>query len=344
MSMSGDFRSFPDLASRSLGGAVVAANDESFAERENLIRPEPATFDPSLFGHKGKVYDGWETRRRREPGADWAVVRLAAPGVVHGVVVDTAHFLGNFPPEASVEATWADGHPSTEELAVASWTTLVPRSSLSGGADNAFEVDDGRRWSHLRLTIYPDGGVARFRVHGEVVADPRLVRALGSLDLAAAEHGGRVVACSDLFYGSPSRLVAPGLARTMGEGWETARRRDEGNDWVQVRLATEGVVRVVELDTSYYVHNAPGWASLSLAAEAVRPDRPVLWRTALERVRLRPDARNRFLLPHAEAASLVRLDVYPDGGMARLRLWGAPTGDGLQRLEDRWRATGPDGR
>ena len=157
-----DFRLLPDLASRTLAGSVVYANDELFAERENLIKPEPAVFSTESFGHKGKIYDGWETRRRREPGCDYAVVRLGVPGVIHGVVVDTAWFKGNYPPFVSVEATSIEGFPTTDELKTATWVTLVEKSEVKGDSENPFDVSDAHRYTHARLTIYPDGGVARF--------------------------------------------------------------------------------------------------------------------------------------------------------------------------------------
>jgi allantoicase len=318
----------PDLATRRVGGSVVWANDELFAERENLIRAAEPVFQPSTFGHKGQVYDGWETRRRREPGVDAAVVRLGLPGVVRGVVVDTAFFTGNFPPYCSVEACAVEGYPSPSELSSADWAPLVPRSPLAGDTKNPFAVADEHRFTHVRLTIDPDGGVARFRVHGEPVADPRLVD-LASLDLAALENGATVSGCSNMFYSSPANLISPGFAAVMGEGWETARRRDDGNDWVSVSLAGPGVVRLAELDTSHFKGNAPGWASLSgLGADG--------WTPLLDRVRLQPDTRHRFPLPAAEAVSEVRMDVYPDGGMARLRLHGALTPRGREAFVLRW--------
>jgi allantoicase len=334
----------PDLALRTFGGAVVWANDELFAGRENLVNPGPAQFTPRTFGAKGQVYDGWETRRRRDRApddADEAIVRLGAPGVVRAVVVDTSHFTGNFPSEAAVEALCVDGNPSVDELRAAGWTTLVGRAPLTGDSANVFAVTSERRWTHVRLRIFPDGGVARLRVHGEVVADPRLVEALGTVDLAALELGGRVTGCSNLFYGSPDRLIAPGLARTMGEGWETARRRDDGNDWVEVRLAARGTVRVVELDTTWFLGNAPGAAALSAYDAEGDPGDGASWTPLLARTPLQPDTRHRVVLPEPSAAAThVRLDVYPDGGMARLRLWGSPTDDGLAALRARWDATG----
>jgi allantoicase len=333
------WRLLPDLAARSLGGGVPYVSDELFAAGDNLVTDAPPSFAAQTFGPKGQVYDGWETRRRREPGHDHAIVRLGAPGIVRGVVVDTAFFTGNYPPYASVEGAALDGYPGPAELASARWAPLVPKSPLAGDARNEFEVSDTHRSTHVRLTIHPDGGVARLRVHGEVVPDPALLPAV--LDLAAMEHGGQVVGCSNMFYGPPHRLIAPGLARVMGEGWETARRRDDGNDWVLVKLAGPGVVRIAELDTSHFKGNAPGAASLrGVDARTGDVDDPAAWFDILPRTRLQPDTRHRFAIPPAPAAAThVRLDVFPDGGMARLRLHGELTADARATLAARWQAT-----
>jgi allantoicase len=324
--MADDFTRLPDLASRLLGGGVVSANDELFAERENLIKPEAPSYSTYTFGHKGQVYDGWETRRRREPGHDHAIVRLGAAGVVRGVVVDTAFFKGNYPPEVSVEGAGVEGYPSPAELEAAEWVPLVPRSPVKGDTRNPFPVSAPERFTHVRLCMYPDGGVARLRVHGEVVPDPRFLGG-GTLDLAALANGGVVTGCSNMFYSSPTNLISPGDARVMGEGWETARRRDDGNDWVELALAGPGTLRLAELDTRYFVGNAPGWASLrSLDGRA----------ELLARTRLQPDTRHLFRLPDAGEVSGVRLDVFPDGGMARVRLYGELSGQGLAALGLRW--------
>ncbi|MFI6761982.1 allantoicase [Micromonospora sp. NPDC050417] len=331
-----DFTELPDLASRLLGGSVVDANDEFFAARDNLVNTGPPTFTAQTFGAKGQVYDGWETRRRREPGSDHAVVRLGAAGVISGVVVDTSFFTGNFPPYVSVQACGLEGYPGAEELAAADWISIVPRSAVHGDTANPFPVRDPRRFTHVRLTIHPDGGVARLRVHGTVVPDPRLFPD-GSVDLAALEYGGRVTDCSNRFYGSPHQLVAPGLARVMGEGWETARRRDSGNDWVRVRLVAPGRVRLVELDTSHFKGNAPAAASLrGIDARSADPADERAWFELLPRVRLQPDTRHRFPLPEVRPATDVRLDVFPDGGLARLRLPGRVAPAELATLRQRW--------
>ena len=363
----------PDLASRSLRGSVIAASDEFFAEKENLISPGAPSFSPHTFGHKGQVYDGWETRRRRGlPGSDslpgpddcdWVIVRLGAPGVVHAVVVDTAHFTGNFPQACSVEACWADGYPDLGTLAAARWVEIAGRSPLKGDTPHVFEIppEARHRYSHVRLRIYPDGGVARLRVHGVVVPDPALLEGM-TFDLAALENGGDVAGCSDRFYSSPRNALSPGLSRVMGEGWETRRRRSAGNEWLAVRFAAPAVISLVEVDTSGYIGNSPGmaevrgWLSAGHATGAVASgasgesaDSPSgetrawddlsTWQALLARTPLLPDTPHRFRVAPAAPCDLVRFDVFPDGGVARLRLYGTLTPEGLAQVRRRWAET-----
>ncbi len=336
-----------DLASRALGGRVVAANDELFADRRHLITPGPAAWDPTTFGPDGKVYDGWETRRRRGalgalPGRDDnddAIVRLGAPGTVRRVVVDTSHFTGNYPAAASLEGLRVQGYPALAELQGARWTVLVPRSPLAGDTENLFEVVDDGTWTHVRLRIFPDGGVARLRVLGDVRPDPRFLE--GTVDLVAAQHGGRVVGCSDRFYSSPGNLLRPGVAPTIGEGWETARRRVEGNEWVSLALAAPGVPRVLEVDTTHYVGNPPGAASLrGVDARSAAVDDEAAWVELVPLTALLPDTVHRFRLRDdlAEVPTLthVRLDIHPDGGVNRVRLHGELDPAALADLRRTW--------
>jgi allantoicase len=342
-----DPQRYPDLASRALRGAVIAASDEFFAEKENLITPGAAAHAPRTFGHKGQLYDGWETRRRRGPSGglpsadehDWAIVRLGAPCVVHGVAVDTAHFTGNYPQSCAVEACNAAGYPPPDELARARWTQIVPRSPLRGDTVHVFEVPPRYRFSHVRLRIYPDGGVARLRVHGVVVPDPDLLDGL-TFDLAALENGGDVLACSDRFYSEPRNVISPGLPRVMGEGWETRRRRAEGNEWLVVGFAAEAMVTLAEIDTSGYIGNSPGAAQL-LGQADVAVDPESSWVPLLPRTPLLPDTPHRFRVSPGTAYQRVRLDVYPDGGVARLRLPGSLTARGLAEVRRRWAETAP---
>jgi allantoicase len=279
--------------------------------------------------------DGWETRRRREPGDDWCIVRLGVPGVVRGVVVDTAFFTGNHPESCSLEGCAVAGHPSPEELADPrrAWTELVARSPIEGGSENAFATAAAVRVTHLRLRIYPDGGVARLRVHGEAVPDVRRLTVGGVLpvDLAAVANGGAVVDCSDMYFSSRHHLTMPGPARTMGEGWETRRRRGPGHDWAVVRLLAAGVVQRVEVDTSHFKGNAPEACSLDWRQGDDGP-----WGRLLGRTRLQPHTRHHFDVDDAPPATHVRLNIYPDGGVARLRLHGRVDPVGYTAAALRW--------
>jgi allantoicase len=324
-----EFEQQSELSARRMGGTVCYSNDEFFAAADHLIADHAPSFEPATFGPKGQIYDGWETRRRREPGHDYAVVRLGAAGVIAGVVVDTAHFLGNYPPEISVEACGQEGYPAPADLEVADWVTIVPRSSVGGGRRNPFTVTDPARFTHVRLSIYPDGGVARLHVFGTPVPDPRLL-VYGICDLAAAELGGAIEASSDTFYGPAANILLPGNARTMGEGWETARRRDGGNEWAVVRLAARGTIGLVDLDTTHFKGNAPG--SAALAGRDGDGD----WRDLLARTPVRPDTRHLFALTDGEPVTHVRLSTFPDGGLARLRLVGRIAPDAWDELILRW--------
>jgi allantoicase len=342
----------PDLLR--LRGSVMAASDEFFAAKENLIKPDVPAFATGMYDAKGQVYDGWETRRRRGPGGtqpdrsarDWVIIRLGVPGVVHSVVVDTAFFTGNYPQACSADACSVSGYPSPEELTddphPGRWQEIVPRALLTGNARHVFNVASGRRYTHVRLNIFPDGGVARLHVHGEVVPDPAMLEGL-TVDLAALENGADIAARSDQFYSSPRNVISPGLSRVMGEGWETRRRRKPGYEWLVVRLAGRGVIHLAEIDTSWYRGNQPESASLQTIDAAGLPSAGSLaderaWRDLLPRVRLLPDTPHRFRVDGGPATH-VRLNIFPDGGVARLRLWGSLTDDGLAAVRRRWDET-----
>jgi allantoicase len=328
-----------NLASRRLGASVTAASDEFFGEKEKLLRPEPPGHSPRTFGHKGQLVDGWETRRRRGPGHDYALIRLGAPGVISQVVVDTAHFTGNFPAACSVEACAAEGYPAPADLLGPSvaWAEIVPRSTLAGDSENSFAVADARRFTHVRLTIYPDGGVARLRVEGEVVPDPRLLAGL-PLDLVAQGNGGTVEAASDRFYSAPENMIHPGRAAVMGDGWETRRRRDAGHDWVLFRLASAGRISQAIVDTSCFLGNAPATATLRACDAAATGLSAAVWFDVLPPTPLQPDTRHAFRVDPAGRgpATHVRLEIHPDGGLARLRLFGELTPEGRAGLGLHW--------
>ena len=332
------FTNLVDLAQERLGGSVVYANDEFFAPKDNLLKAAKPIFKEGEFTDRGKWMDGWETRRRRTPGHDFCIVRLGAPGIVRGVVIDTAHFKGNFPQHASIDACAMHGNPDIEQLLAPSmrWIEILPQVGLVGDAPNGFPIDSRYRVTHLRLHIYPDGGVARLRVHGDVLADPRLFTR-GEVDLAAVENGASVVLCNDMFFGSRLNLTMPGFAANMGDGWETKRSRSAGPDWAIVRLATAGTIERIEVDTAHFKGNAPESCAIQVAYAPTASDATAgeitEWHDLLRRTKLQPHTRHLFereIVAHAQVTH-ARLQIFPDGGVSRLRLFGRASQDGRER-------------
>ena len=325
-----------DLAARSLGGIVLAASDEYFAPKERLLDPGPPVFDPHAYTDRGKLMDGWESRRQRAHGpdnADWALVRLGVPGIVHRAVVDTSFFRGNYPESFTLDAMDLPRDPPPADAGDLPWEPLIGRRQLSGDSVQVFVTDYAVRASHVRLRIFPDGGVARLRLLGDPLPDLRTaVGPGGAVDLAATVNGGTVVAASDAFFSPPRQLLAPGGPADMGGGWETRRRRGPGHDWTVVRLAAEARIGRVEIDTTHFTGNHPERCSIDIA-HVLRLDTGAApaeeaWQPACAPVPMQPHARHAVVLDDAPVATHVRLGVHPDGGVARLRVLGIVTEDG----------------
>ena len=317
------FAGFVDLASRAVGGEALLCSDDFFAGMERLLDPKPAHFDPTTYTDRGKEMDGWESRRKRVPGHDWCILRLGIPGRVRGVDVDTSFFLGNHPPFASLDATVAAPDATAEHLRDrAVWTRILDVAPLRRGSHNLQPVADPARWTHVRLNIYPDGGVARLRVYG----DPMPVLPPGELDLAALVNGGRALACSDMFFSPMNNLLLPGRSAYMGGGWETRRSRPPGMDWIIVALCGPGRVDRITLDTGHFKGNFPDRAAVDgLYWPGAPPDAlpgHAGWREILAPVKLRADDKRTWPVAAAGPLTHLRLRILPDGGVARMRVWG----------------------
>ncbi|HEX8709173.1 MAG TPA: allantoicase [Pyrinomonadaceae bacterium] len=331
-----DFTELVDLASERLGGAVLFANDEFFAPKENLLKPGAPVFIEGKYTDLGKWMDGWESRRRRTPGFDWCIIRLGLPGIIRGVIVDTAHFKGNYPEQCSLEACAVARHPDVEQLTseATEWEEILPVSELRGDSQNPFPIRKSSRFTHLRFKIFPDGGVARLRVYGEVLPDwASLERQGGRVDLAAVENGALVLSCSDMFFGHRHNLIMPGRARDMSDGWETKRRRGPGHDWAVVKLGARGELRRVEVDTSHFKGNFPESCSLEACdADGKAVDQTTIpslpWKEVLPRTKLLAHTRHFFEeeLKETGAVTHVRFSIFPDGGVSRLRIFGDASG------------------
>ena len=314
------FHEWVRLEQPRLGSRVTYATDEFFAAKERLIQPEPPVFIDDKYDDHGKWMDGWESRRKRAPGNDYCIVRLGIPGELQGVDIDTSFFTGNYPPQASIDAC-----VSEDDVPAGGWTEILGKVDLGPDAHHYLEIPDDSVWTHIRLNIYPDGGIARLRLFGAV--RPSLGTLGVAIDLLALENGGRAIACSDEHYGSMHNLNVPGRGINMGDGWETARRRGPGNDWVIFELGHSGVVEKVEVDTAHFKGNYPDRVSLEAARFGAGDEVSYgsdAWQTLLPETKLEMDAQHEFASELAELGpvSHVRMQIYPDGGVSRLRLIG----------------------
>ncbi|MBD8525664.1 allantoicase [Pseudomarimonas arenosa] len=319
------FTRLVNLADARLGAEALSCSDDFFAAKERMLNPEPAIFIPGKYDEHGKWMDGWESRRKRGPGHDWCIVRLARPGRLVGADLDTSYFTGNFPPAAALEACYSE----TDQIEDSHWQPLLPSVNLAGNQHHYFDLSADRLISHVRVNLYPDGGLARLRLYG--LPDPAAVQpdADGCIDLAAALNGGRIVAANNQHFGLASSLLLPGRGLNMGDGWETRRRREPGNDWCVIALAQPGVIERIEVDTCHFRGNFPDRCSLQGALVAGGTDESLVtqsmfWAELLPAQSLQMDHQHYYqseILAH-QAISHVRFNIHPDGGVSRLRLWG----------------------
>lgn len=317
-----------NLASADFGARVVACSDQFFGEADRMLQSSESVFIVGKFDDHGKWVDGWETRRRRRGGHDHAVVRLGLPGVVKGLDIDTSHFTGNYPPAASVQACHCPGGGDPGEDA--SWMEIVPATPLSGGSHHFIAVSDERPWTHLRLSIYPDGGVARFRVYGQPSCDWSKKDPDALHEVSALAAGGRIVGYNDAHFGVPFRLIMPGRGVNMGDGWETRRRREPGYDWCIVELGHAAVVEKIEVDTAHFKGNYPDRVSVQAARVEQGTDESIttqamFWPELLGEQKTEMDAQHFYSgeqIRPLGTVTHVRLNMFPDGGVSRLRIWG----------------------
>lgn len=333
-----DFVKKTNVADSRLGAKALFSTDDFFAPKDRLLKPELPVFIVAEFDDNGKWMDGWETRRKRELGYDYTVIQLARPTKIAGIDIDTSHFTGNYPPSASIDALYAPElmqqsddqlmRISKEEWDQKAWKPLVGMTPLKGNSHEFVETDATDTVTHIRLNIYPDGGVARLRVYGDIQLDSSAVDSNQTIDLVGALNGGRAIAANDAHFGSVENLLLPTKAPNMGEGWETRRRREPGNDWCIIALGQPGVVESIEIDTAYFKGNFPDKVSIQAVYAPDTPEATLITQSMFWDMLLEPQAVTAHNVhTFTELASdkpitHIRVNIYPDGGISRVRVFG----------------------
>jgi len=317
---------YVNLANPRLGAKVTFATDEFFAAKERMLNPDPPVFIPGKYDENGKWMDGWETRRKRTQGYDYCIVHLARPGVIHGLDIDTSHFTGNYPPAASLDGCYCPKGAPDDHI---QWMEVLPSTTLKGNSHHYHEIDIPEVFTHVRLNLYPDGGVARLRVYSLPHCERELQESAERIDLIAMENGGYAVAANDQHYGKPSNLLLPGRGVDMGDGWETRRRREPGSDWCIIALAHPGQVDEIEVDTAWFKGNFPDRCSIQAAYVTGGTfdsliTQSMFWPILLPEQKLQADKQHFFKDAVSKLGPIthIRFNIIPDGGISRLRLFG----------------------
>ena len=314
-----------NLAEERLGTKILSVTDDFFAEVGNLIKPGRGIFIEDKYTEFGKWMDGWESRRKRDEGHDHCVLKLGLSGIIKGFDVDTNFFTGNHPNSVSIEACHLDQDIDPDEKTV--WTEILADTKMNPGSQHLVEISNKEVWTHLKLNIYPDGGVARLRVYGEVRKNWKLINQDDVIDLAAVENEGKALTCSDMYFSHKDNINAPGRGINMGDGWETKRRRGPGHDWLLLSLGKKGLLKMLEVDTAHFKGNFPDSCSvdglLSLDGLIDYQDKDNNWTSILKKEKLNADHIHHFkdLLSQGPFTH-IRLNMYPDGGISRFRVWG----------------------
>lgn len=331
MTTNNSMQGLVNLASPKMGTKILAFSDDFFGEVTRMLNDKDPIFIEDKYDNHGKWMDGWESKRRRDGGNDWAILKLGSSGIISKIEIDTSYFTGNFPPFFSLEGIYSETEPNKDS----NWKSLIAKTNLVGDCKNNFELNLKEKFNFVRLQIFPDGGVARIRLFGEVKYNWDRFNNEEIIELSSLKLGGSILAYNNAHYGDVSALLSKGRGKTMGDGWETRRRREPGNDWIIIKLAQKGNIEKIEIDTAHFKGNYPDRASI----QAISIDKNITtkdliqssenWDVILDETKLTADNIHEYEInsnSKAEATH-IRLNIYPDGGVSRLRIFGKKLDD-----------------
>lgn len=311
-----------DLAQPRLGSSVIYCTDDFFAKASRIISPVDPVFIPDKFDNNGKWMDGWESRRKRIKGNDYLILKLGRAGKIKKVLIDTAHFSGNQPDKFSLLAT------TDNNFNKAKWTTLIQPTKAKPSSKHFFTIKNNNSFKFVKLNIFPDGGIARLRIYGEIDTSLLNISKNKNINLASLENGASIFACNNEHFGQAENILAKGKAKNMGDGWETRRRRGAGYDWVIIKCLN-GFIKEFEISTHHFKGNYPYQFSLQgikcneskLKLKKILLS-PTLWKTLINPSYLKAHKVHKFSIAKKININYLKLNIYPDGGVSRVKALG----------------------
>ena len=328
-----EFEAQINVASADLGSKVIFCSDEFFAPAERMLQCSEPLWIEGKFDDHGKWMDGWETRRRRDGKNDYCFIKLGQKAVINGFNINTSHFTGNYTPGVSIMGGCFASDLSESDIVNNTdnsvWFDLLKVQKLDGDSDNIFSSTDQQEVTHLKLTMYPDGGIARFHAFGSICFDDSLYD-VQQTNVAAASAGARAIYANDEHFGKLQNILTEHAPLNMADGWETRRRREPGNDWGLIELPRPAIISSIMIDTKFFKGNYP--ASFSICASCIEEPtdntlkvQSMFWSELIGRQKLSMDQEHMFTLDdikHQEPITHIRINIFPDGGISRLKLLG----------------------
>ena len=314
-----------DLAQPRLGSKIIFKTDDFFASANRIINPLPPVFKDGIFDKNGKWMDGWESKRKRTSGYDYLIIKLGKPGSIKKVNIDTTHFNGNQPSMASLEGC----NSTSKNIKNLKWKTLISKKKIKANHHHIFNISSKSVVTHVKLNIFPDGGVARLRLYGSISKKKNNFKNK-IINLTSLLNGAAVIACNNEHFGKAENILAPGKAKNMGDGWETRRRRDKGNDWLILNSVNGKKINKIEISTHHFKGNFPSQCSLQVA---FIPDKKSSlsivknsnnWKFLLKKVNLSSNKTHKFKnkLMKNNKVNFIKINIFPDGGISRFKIFG----------------------
>ena len=314
-----------DLAQSRLGSKIIFKTDEFFAPARRIINPWPPIFKEGVFDKNGKWMDGWETRRKRGKGHDYLILKLGKPGRIHKIDVDTSYFSGNHPSKISIEACFNKKKIFNKKI---KWTTIVKKSVTKANSHHFFNIKNKNIFSHIKLNIFPDGGVARLRVYGSMNLNKNFGKNI--VNLTSVLNGAVPIVCNNEHFGRAENILAPGIGKNMGDGWETRRSRGKNFDWLIVKCAAPGKINKIQIDTHHFKGNFPDKCSIQAAyidkniSSKNLINKSKNWNFLINKSKLYANRKHNFKnkLMSNKKINFIKINIFPDGGISRVRAYG----------------------